>query len=106
MVKGKLLGMIRRRARLQKVRRVALWSLAGLAVYSYVGGPHGLVRYQKLKNQERELNLQYRELAGQAVALEEEIWRLENDTLYIEKVARERFGWTHKGERIFRIVDH
>jgi cell division protein FtsB len=106
MIRGKLLGTIQRRARLQKLRRVALWSLAGLAVYSYVGGPHGLVRYQKLKNQERDLTMQYRELEGLAAALDREIWRLENDSLYIEKVARERFGLAREGERIHWIVEH
>ena len=106
MARGKLLGTIRRRARLQKARRLALWGVAGLALYSYVGGPHGLVRNQKLKNQEHDLTDEYRRLAGEAVALEGQIWRLDNDTLYFEKVARERFGFARKNEHIYRIVEH
>ena len=106
MARGKLLGTIRRRARLQKARRLALWGVAVLALYSYVGGPHGLVRYQKLKNQEHALTGEYRQLVGQAAALEQQIWRLDNDTLYFEKVARERFGFARDSEHIYRIVEH
>lgn len=106
MRQGKLLGMIRRRTRLLKARRAVIWGLLLLAAYTYIGGPHGLIHYQQLKNRERAYQREHRELTAKVVGLEQEIEHLKSDTLYIEKVARERYGFARRGERIYRIITH
>jgi cell division protein FtsB len=77
-----------------------------LAAYTYIGGPHGLIHYQQLKNREREYLLEHRKLTAQVVGLEQEIVHLENDPLYVEKVAREQYGFARPGERIYWIITH
>jgi len=103
---GKLLGMIRRRTRLLKARRAVIWIVGLFLAYTYIGGPHGLIHYQQLKNRERAYQREQRELTAKVVGLEQEIDHLTNDTLYIEKVARERFGYARKGEHVYRIISH
>lgn len=101
---GKLLGMIRRRTRLLKARRAIIWGIGLLAAYTYIGGPSGLIHYQQLKNRERAYQRTQRELTAQVVGLEQEIEHLKTDTLYIEKVVRERYGYVRPGERVYRII--
>lgn len=71
----------------------ALWILfaPGTGVYSLL----------KLRNQAIELEKQTRELTLINEELRAEIDRLNNDTAYLEQIAREKYGMLKKNERVF-----
>jgi cell division protein FtsB len=71
----------------------ALWILfaPGTGVYSLL----------KLRNQAIELEKQTRELTLINEELRAEIERLNNDTAYLEQIAREKYGMLKKNERVF-----
>lgn len=103
---SKFLNSIRRRARVQRVRRWVIWGGLLFVAYTFLGGPFGFIHYRQVKNQHRKLEQEEQRLLAAMVDLEQEINRLKNDTLYIEKVARERYGFARKGERIYKVVSH
>lgn len=106
MARGKLLKSVRQRIRLNRVRRVLFWVVGIFLVYTFFGGPFGFIHYQQLKNRQAELLLESRQLTARAADVERQIYRLQFDTLYIEKVARERYGFARPKERVFKITPH
>ena len=50
---------------------------------------------------EQELQVQKIALAQQIIQQEQELWRLQNDTAYLEKYARERYYFKQPNEVIF-----
>lgn len=91
---------------MQRLRRWVFWGGLFFVLYLFLGGPYGLIHYRHLKNQHRQLELERQQFLAQMVDLEQEINRLKNDTLYIEQVARERYGFARKGERVYKVVSH
>jgi len=71
----------------------AMWILfaPGTGVYSLL----------KLRNHAIELEQQTRELVEVNEALRAEIDRLKNDPVYLEQIAREKYGMLKKNERVF-----
>jgi cell division protein FtsB len=106
MRQGKLLTSIRRRARIEKYRRRLIWAAVLFGAYSLLAGPHGYLHYRGLKHKHTELQQERRLLAARMVDAQQEVQRLQTDTLYIEKVARERYGFAREGERVYKIVSH
>ena len=102
--KGGLLYSVQKRIRLQRFRRMALWAVGIFSVYALVGGPYGFIRYQTLKNRHIGLTQEKRRLAVEILDLEQEIKRLREDTLYIEKVARERHGYARPDDRVYKVT--
>ena len=88
------------------MRRWVLWGGLIFVAYIFLGGPFGFIHYRQIKNQHRQLELKEQHLLAEMVDLEQEVNRLIHDTLYIEKVARERYGFARKGERIYKVVSH
>ena len=70
-----------------------LWILfaPGTGVYSLL----------KLRNQALELETQTQQLIETNEALRAEIDRLKNDPVYLEQIAREKYGMLKKNERVF-----
>ncbi|MDZ7292762.1 MAG: septum formation initiator family protein [candidate division KSB1 bacterium] len=87
--------------------RFVVW--AALAVllyvaYSYFGGSYGLIKLWRLKQRQVVLNREVMQLQVQQDSLRREIQLLQNDSTYIEKVARERYKMGKPGEKIYTIV--
>lgn len=106
MKRGRLLTQIQRRVRVIRVRRFVLWSGLILAGWALLAGDHGFIRYQLLKSRQDELKQETRQLTVKAMDMEREIWWLQHDTLYIEKMSRERLGFARPNERVFKITQH
>ena len=106
MARGRLLTQIRHRVRILRVRRFLLWASLAVAFWALVIGQHGFIRYRMLKSREKELRQETRRLTVKVMDLEREIWRLEQDTLYIEKMARERLGFARPDERVYKITQY
>ena len=86
-----------------------LWGLflvlACVFLWSAFSGPHGALEFLKLRGSLRELEAKNKVLLQQNQALEKEVYLLRNSPSYLEKVAREEYGYTHEGEKVYRFPD-
>jgi len=64
--------------------------------------PWGAARYFRLRHELTELRATNLELTENNRALKEEIEKLKNDPVYLEKVAREQYDLLKKNEVIYR----
>ena len=106
MAQGRLLTRVRRRAQLQRVRRLVFWGVGIFLAYTFVGGPYGFIHYQQLKNRQKGLQIESCKLTARVAGLQQEVHRLQFDTLYIEKIAREKHGFARPGERVYMITEY
>ncbi len=101
MAKSKKVEQVKPRPR----RRQALLALTvvlillGFLLFS----DYGLVSRVRLEMEHSTVLDKFAEAEHQRDSLEAAIERLHRDTLYIERLARERFGMIRKGERVFLI---
>ncbi len=86
-----------------------LWGLfLGLAcvfLWSAFSGPQGAVEFLRLRGSLRQLEAENRVLLLQNQALEKEVYLLRNSPAYMEKVAREEYGYTYEGEKVYTFSD-
>ena len=64
----------------------------------------GYSKLQELKQKNSELETKIEETRDENVQLREEKKKLEEDIVYLEKVAREKMGLVRDGEIIYRLV--
>lgn len=82
-----------------------IFALAFLfAVVSLFRGDYSLLEYFRIKDSIEDVEIASDSLQHQKTILEAEKERLESDEKYIEKIAREKYKMTKKGEKITRIV--
>ncbi len=74
----------------------------GLLLFS----PFGIKRALETRRQLQEVKEENSRLMERNEALKKEITRLERDSAYLEKVAREKHGLVKKGEIIFEFKDN
>ncbi|MGH7494081.1 MAG: FtsB family cell division protein [bacterium] len=72
--------------------------------YSYLGGSAGLIQYGRLQLRRLKVEKEISQLQARQDSLEQVIFRLQNDTTYIEKIARERYYMGRPGETIYTVV--
>jgi cell division protein FtsB len=86
-----------------------LWSLflgfACVFLWSAFSGPQGAVGFLKLRGALRQLEAENRVLLLRNQALEKEVYLLRNSPAYMEKVAREEYGYTREGEKVYTFSD-
>jgi cell division protein FtsB len=68
-------------------------------------GSDGLINVYRLHRQLSDAKTQIRVLNGSIDSLHQEIRRLQTDTLYIERMARERLGMARPDERVYKFSD-
>jgi cell division protein FtsB len=90
-----------------KVRKVGRWIMVAVAlliVSSLFFGRASMVRVYRafldVKKKERALAREHREIDSLTV----QNARLKNDTLYIEKIAREKLGMARKDEKVYKFI--
>ncbi len=74
-----------------------------IAVIALVFLP-SIAKLQKLRYRDAVLKNRIKTLQKQNIALSGEKYKLENDAVYLEGVARQDMGVTRKGEIIYKIV--
>lgn len=83
------------------------WILAVFACFLLllfvVGGPYGLFSLFKLKREQRALRTEIRTLTAEGDSLKALIERLKNDPAETERIAREHYGMSRKGEKVYRF---
>jgi cell division protein FtsB len=90
----------------KKIIRLIFIGVAAIMLLLLFAGRYGLINlyqrvYRPLAAQRTELT-QLRRLSD---SLQQEKRRLETDTAYIERIAREKLGMARKDETIFKFVD-
>jgi cell division protein FtsB len=73
-------------------------------VYIFLFGDYGVYRMWKQNKEIAELQRTIEALRLEQEGLKQEIYLLENDPEYIEKIAREKYGMIKEGEIIYKIV--
>jgi cell division protein FtsB len=76
-----------------------------IAVISLLLGDYGFYSYWKTRHQETQARIEqeYLRTVEQEKARERD--RLQNDMEYIEKIAREKYRMSKKGEIVYRVID-
>ena len=77
----------------------------GIALFSYLllFSDSGWFRQWRMSARKTELLQEVQRLELQEARLQKEIWRLEHDPEYRERVAREEWGYRAPGERVYHI---
>ncbi len=79
--------------------------LTVFVVYSFLGSDFGFLNLLRLERRNSSLQNQKLELAAEIVDLEHRLKRLETDSLYIQEIARSRYGLAAKDEILIRIPE-
>lgn len=86
-----------------------LWSLfLGLScvfLWSAFSGPDGAIELWKRRASLERLEAENEVLLIQNQALEKEVYLLRNSPAYLEKIAREEYGYTYEGEKVYTLRD-
>ena len=91
--------------RKKSIKRFLFLLLAVFVVYSFLSGPYGFLRLVSLFKEKQEVKLEIKELEAEIMDMEQRKERLENDSFYLEKEAREKLGMARKDEKIYKFVD-
>jgi cell division protein FtsB len=88
-------------------RVIVTLSFVGALAFLYLilGGPVGAVRSYRLYSEVKQLEREVAETQSVIDSLIIEIDRLKNDTLYIERAARQKLGMARKDETIYKFVE-
>ena len=85
------------------VKSASLLFAVALVIFLFFLPSFTKMQNVKAKNVEYEKRLT--ELKAEYATLQEEKERLENDPVYLEKVAREKLGLIKQGEVVYRVKD-
>jgi cell division protein FtsB len=69
-----------------------------------VFGSRGVLHLRNLQHQQARAEAVVFRLQDRNRAIREHLRRLENDDAYLEKIARERWGWIKPGEHVYRVA--
>ena len=81
-------------------RRFGIALIVGLVAYIALGN-RALWTMGEKRQAVEDLQAQVAHLQAERDSIRNVLWRLENDMSYVEKVAREEYGMSKKGERIY-----
>jgi cell division protein FtsB len=95
--------LIQEHKRRNRVFFVVSVIISGFILYSFLFSDMGYLKYRQLKNNEKKLSEEIREIKEQNKTLKYEIELLKKDPVYSEKYARENFGLVKPGEMIFQF---
>ncbi|RLB03310.1 MAG: hypothetical protein DRG55_00625 [Deltaproteobacteria bacterium] len=88
--------------------RLITWAVLMVALLvwgSALFGQKGLAKLLALEIQRRALRAEVAHLQGERKALEDEVRRIREDPLYLERLARRELGMVKPGEILFIIVE-
>jgi len=102
-----LIQRLRKRATPYKkgIIRTGMFVLVVTILYSFLGGSYGLLNLMRLDRKKSMLLEERRQLTAEICELESRSERAQSDSLYIQKLARDRYGLAKKDETIIRVPD-
>jgi len=83
-------------------RQFGIALIVGLVAYIALGN-RALWTMGEKRQAVEDLQAQVSHLQAERDSLKNMLWRLENDMGYVEKVAREEYGMSKKGERVYAL---
>jgi cell division protein FtsB len=86
------------------VQRFFMFLVLAAVIYAFVLGDGGAIRIAMLRHERASLDRNIAELRHNAALLQTEIARLDSDPFYVEKTARERYGYILPGDRVYKLV--
>ena len=93
---------------LAKTQKNFIYGVITLIVFTltiiFIFGDHGLFQLYKLKKEKNSIQKHISELRKEREVLILEKKRLENDLMYIEKLAREKYRMAKPGERVYKVI--
>lgn len=99
---------IRRREKEQKkyiIQKRLKWAVAIVVCIAFIwyilSDDLGIIAMARLKIKEKKLRQELVRLKFESDSLENVIYKLENDTLFIEQMARKKLGMTKNNEKMF-----
>jgi len=95
----------KKQSKKNKIKLYVLVALIMLGLASLIFIDLGVIRLIELKKMKSSLNSDIQVLLSQQIGLNDEIYKLTHDTLYIEKIAREKFLMVRPGEKVFRVIE-
>ncbi|HON11316.1 MAG: septum formation initiator family protein [Fibrobacter sp.] len=89
-----------------KIKRISKWIFLVLLLFLVFSlfGDQGFIALYKHHQQNRKLSSQIKQSHRVIDSLKTEIERLKNDTVYIEKIAREKLGMARRDEKIYKFI--
>ncbi len=85
-------------------RRQMIYGVVILVVLIFLlFSDHGIMKRISLQNKKREISEQISAEIAKKDSLQQEIKKMKFDTLEIERAARENYGLTKEGEKVFYI---
>jgi len=91
-------------ARRRRWKPLLFAAALGVVAYLFLAGDDGLLRLWERQRGLEEIEARVTRLEVENDSLLQVLWRLENDLDYVEKVAREEYGMSKKGERVYRLL--
>ena len=95
----------KKQSKKNKTKLYVLATFIMLGLSSLIFVDLGVMQLIELKKMKRSLNSDIQILLSQQIGLNDEIHKLTYDTLYIEKIAREKFLMVRPGEKVFRVIE-
>jgi cell division protein FtsB len=92
-------------SRRKKVLLVAVLLVLAYALWSFVVGEMGVVKYYRMRSQERSLRAEIGHLKQDNLRLMQEIRSLKQDPAYLERIARDTIGLARPGEVVYYYGD-
>lgn len=89
----------------KRLGRIAFLIVAAAFVYFFFTGKDGLIGIYGLHRKTEAMQEEMRQLDREIDSLRTEIERLQSDTAYIEKIAREKLGMARENERVYIFTE-
>ncbi len=89
----------------QYLIRTGVFMIVVISLYSFLGGEFGFLNLLRMERNRSLLEMEKRELTAEIVDLEIRHNRLLSDSLFIQKLAREKYGLARDGEVIIRVPE-
>jgi cell division protein FtsB len=87
----------------RKTVRLAIYFSILYLVYLFCAGDYGLFRIYRLTNERNALNEDFRAIVSEAADYSYRLRRLNNDSHYVEWLARSRYGFSRPDETIYHL---
>ena len=102
-----LISRLRKRASpyRQYLIRTAVLLTSTFVLYSFLGGEFGFLNLLRMERYRSQLENEKRQLTAEIVDLEIYHKRLTSDSLFIQRLAREKYGLARDGEVIIRVPE-
>ena len=97
--------MNKKQSKKNKIKLYILVTFIIMGLASLIFVDLGVMRLIELKKMKQSLSSDIQVLLSQQIGLNDEINKLTYDTLYIEKIAREKFLMVKPGEKVFRVIE-